>query len=82
MPVERVGKEKAEYFTVDASIICGNSGGPVINKRGHVVGMIEWGVDSENARYAKVQNGFLKGKYIQEEIELLESINYFKNIDV
>lgn len=72
-----VGSEKNDYYTTDASIITGNSGGPVINNEGIVLGMATWGVDSHDAVYASVKNGVLKGRYIQEEIEYIESVNWF-----
>ena len=71
-----VGTAKIPFFTTDAPIITGNSGGPVINNKNEVIGVVEYG--SKDRIFAKVENGINKIKYVLEEIEYVDSINYFK----
>ncbi len=75
-----VGLDRNDYFVVDASIVCGNSGGPVVDEFCNVIGIATWGVEPCNAQYAKVQNGVLKAKYINEELDYIEQNNFFQNL--
>lgn len=73
-----VGTEKIPFYTTDIAIITGNSGGPVINSKNEVIGIVEYGQDEQKHGLAKVNNGISKIKYVLEEIEHVENIKYFK----
>ena len=60
---------KDNYYIVVGAIQLGNSGGPVLNKKNELVGMVCLGSDSSDANF---KNGFLSAQVIKSEIELYE----------
>lgn len=58
-----------DYYVVAASIQSGNSGGPVLNKDGDLIGMVCLG-NSDNA--CNLKNGILKLETIKAEIKAYE----------
>lgn len=77
IPSNGVGTDRNDYLVVNASIVSGNSGGPVVDEKGQVIGVATWGVEPNEAKYAMIKNGVLKASYIKEEIEFIEEIDYF-----
>ncbi|MBI1730165.1 trypsin-like peptidase domain-containing protein [Candidatus Acetothermia bacterium] len=52
------------FFRVDAPVAPGQSGAPMMNLNGQVVGMIEWGVDGlPGASFANLVNSFRKSLF-------------------